>query len=107
MTPTSVASAHLLSNALPPSQEAAVLYAIGREADAAEFLSSTLEADEAHASGPELWYMLFDLLRTRGEWRPFETLAPRFEAKFGVPAPKWLRDEEMARPPPGTRPRAP
>src|SRR5262245_9976309 len=107
MTRTSVASAHLLSNALPPSQEAAVLYAIGREADAAEFLHSVLEADEAQASGAELWYMLFDLLRARGEWRPFETLAPRFEAKFGAPAPKWLSDEEMARLPPEVRPGGP
>ena len=107
MTRTSVASAHLLSNALPPSQEAAVLYAIGREADAAEFLHSMLEADEAQASGAELWYMLFDLLRARGEWRPFETLALRFEAKFAAPAPKWLSDEEMARLPPEVRPGGP
>jgi len=107
MTRSSVASAHLLPNALPPSQEAAVLYAIGREADAAEFLRSMLDADETQASGAELWYMLFDLLRGRGEWRPFETLAPRFEAKFGVPAPKWLNDEEMARLPAEARPGGP
>ncbi|HTO42729.1 MAG TPA: hypothetical protein VML56_01490 [Burkholderiales bacterium] len=107
MTRTSVASAHLLSNALPPSQEAAVLYAIGRETDAAQFLRSMLDADEADASSPELWYMLFDLLRGRGEWRQFETLAPRFEAKFGVPAPKWLNDEEMARLPAEARPGGP
>lgn len=107
MTPTSVASAHLLSHALPPSQEAAVLYAIGREADAAEFLRSMLDVDDAQATGPELWYMLFDLLRARGEWRPFEALAPRFESKFRVPAPKWLNDEEMARLPPETRPGGP
>ena len=107
MTPASVASAHLLPNALPPSQEAAVLYAIGREADAAEFLRSMLEGDHAQESGPELWYMLFDLLRARGEWRRFETLAPRFEAQFGMRAPKWLNDEEMARLPADVRPGGP
>ena len=84
-----------------------MLYAIGREADAAEFLRSMLEIDEPQTRGPELWYMLFDLLRARGEWRPFEALAPRFQAKFGVPAPKWLSDEEMARLPPEGRPGGP
>jgi ABC-type transporter Mla MlaB component len=96
-----------LSHSLPASQEAAVLYAIGREADAAGFLRSMLESAEAESNDPELWYMLFDLLRARGEWKPFEALTQRFEARFGVPAPQWLNEEEMARLPAEVRPGGP
>ena len=104
---SSIPLSHPLYDSLPASQEAAVLYAIGREADAADFLGSTLESNEAESNGPELWYMLFDLLRARGEWKPFEALMQRFEARFGLPAPQWLNEEEMARLPAEVRPGGP
>src|SRR4029077_17190304 len=53
---------------------------------------------------PDLWCMLFDLLRARGDWKSFEGLAHRFEATFRIPAPQWLNEEEMARLPPEVRP---
>jgi ABC-type transporter Mla MlaB component len=104
---SSVPLSQPLSHNLPPAQEAAVLYAIGREADAADFLRSILEPDTVESNGPELWFMLFDLLRARGEWRPFEALTQRFETRFGMPAPAWLNEEEMARLPAEVRPGGP
>jgi ABC-type transporter Mla MlaB component len=95
------------SHSLPAAQEAAVLYANGREADAADFLHSLLEPGEAGCEKAELWYMLFDLLRSRGEWKRFEALAERFQTSFGTPAPPWLDEEEMSRLPAEVRPGAP
>jgi ABC-type transporter Mla MlaB component len=98
---------HLISHNLSAAHEAAVLYANGREAVAAEFLRGALEAGGAESSSPELWYMLFDLLRARGEWKSFEALTRRFEKSFGLPAPQWLDEEEMARLPAEVRPGGP
>jgi ABC-type transporter Mla MlaB component len=91
-------------HSLPAAQEAAVLYANGREADAADFLRSVLEPGGPGSETPDLWYMLFDLLRARSEWKQYEALAARFEGVFGTPAPAWLNEEEMARLPADVRP---
>jgi len=96
-----------LSHSLPAAQEAAVLYANGREADAADFLRSVTEPADAGSDNPDLWYMLFDLLRARGEWKQFETLAERFQTLFGIPPPQWLNEEEMSRLPVEVRPGGP
>ena len=93
-----------ISHDLPAAQEAAVLYANGRETEAAEFLRSTLNAEDSESDSPELWYMLFDLLRARGEWKSFEALTQRFESTFRIPAPQWLNEEEMSRLPAEVRP---
>jgi ABC-type transporter Mla MlaB component len=106
MKASSIPLSQPLFHSLPPAQEAAVLYALGREADAADFLRSMLGSD-AESNGPELWFMLFDLLRARGEWKPFEALSQRFETRFGMPAPQWLNEEEMARLPADVRPGGP
>ena len=98
---------HPISQNLPAAHEAAVLYANGREAEAAAFLRSALEAGKPESSGAELWYMLFDLLRARGDWKSFEALTRRFETGFGLPAPQWLDEEEMARLPAEVRPGGP
>jgi ABC-type transporter Mla MlaB component len=101
---SSISRSHPISHNLPAVQEAAVLYANGREAAAAEFLRSTLDAGEPESDSPELWYMLFDLLRARGDWKSFEGLTQRFETTFGIPAPQWLNEEETARLPAEVRP---
>src|SRR5215813_10816706 len=101
---TSIFKSHPITHNLPAVQEAAVLYANGREADAAAFLRSTLETGESESDRPELWYMLFDLLRARGDWKSYETLTQQFEDTFAVPAPRWLNEEETARLPPEMRP---
>ena len=101
---SSISRSHSISHNLPAVQEAAVLYANGREAAAAEFLRSTLDAGEPESDSPELWYMLFDLLRARGDWKSFEGLTQRFETTFGIPAPQWLNEEETAHLPAEVRP---
>jgi ABC-type transporter Mla MlaB component len=96
-----------VSHNLPAAQEAAVLYANGREADTADFLRGILQPGEPGAESPDLWYMLFDLLRARGDWKQFEALEERFTAAFGISAPQWLNEEEMARLPTEIQPGGP
>lgn len=97
----------LLPHSLPTAQQAAVLYANGRQDQAADMLRSALAPSTAGSSSPELWYMLLDLLSARGDWQGFEALSERFQAVFGVPAPQWLNEEEMARLPVEVRPGGP
>jgi ABC-type transporter Mla MlaB component len=97
----------LFSHSLPAAQEAAVLYANGRETDAIDFLHSLLEPGESGGEKRDLWYMLFDALRSRGEWSQFESLSERFQASFGTPAPPWLDEEGMSRLPVEIRPGGP
>ena len=89
---------------LAPAQEAAVLYANGREKEAEALLRRTLTAQEHDGADSSLWFLLFDLLRVRGEWAQFEELAKQFEARFGTQAPQWLNEEELARLAPELRP---
>ena len=84
-----------------------MLYANGREVEAAEFLRGVIKHGDTGTGSREPWYMLFDLLRVRGEWKAFEALAARFQAAFGVPAPQWLNEEEMDRLPTEVRPGGP
>ena len=49
-----------LSHTLPPAQEAAVLYADGREAEAADLLVRSLRNGTPGVDPRELWYMLFE-----------------------------------------------
>src|SRR5689334_430747 len=95
-----------VSDALPPAQEAAVLYADGRETEAAELLLRTVDAGDPAAADRELWYMLFDLLRARGDWNRYQQLSERFANIFSVAAPQWHNEEEMARLPAELRPGA-
>jgi ABC-type transporter Mla MlaB component len=55
----------------------------------------------------ELWSMLFDLLRARGDWNRYRDLSARFTATFAAAAPQWLNEEDMARLPVELRPGAP
>jgi ABC-type transporter Mla MlaB component len=96
-----------LFDALPPAQEAAVLYADGRESEAAELLWRTLESGDRAGMDRELWYMLFDLLRGQGDWNRYHQLSERFSSKFSTAAPQWHNEEEMARLPAELRPGAP
>jgi len=98
------AVAPALSHALPPAQEAAVLYADGRESEAADLLIRTLQGAEPGDDHRELWYMLFDLLRGRGDWNRYQQLSERFTATFAVAAPQWHNEEDMARLPAELRP---
>ena len=84
-----------------------MLYADGREADAAAVLYRTLDPGQIDANNLELWEMLFDLLRARGQWTRYEQLAARFEQVFGSAAPQWLNEAEIARLPAELRPGAP
>ena len=81
-----------------------MLYADGREEEAQAFLRRALEPDAPEQDRPEIWYLLFDLLRVRADWAQYEALAKRFEACFGTAAPEWLSAEELARLPDELRP---
>src|SRR6185503_2060151 len=96
-----------LSHTLPPAQEAAVLYADGREAEAADLLVRSLRSGEAGIEPRELWYMLFDLLRGRGDWSRYQKLSEQFSTAFSTVAPQWHNEEDMARLPAELRPNAP
>ena len=96
-----------LSHALTPAQEAAVLYADGRESEAAELIIRALQGREPSAELRELWYMLFDLLRSRGDWNRYHQWSERFSATFGITAPQWHNEEDMARLPAELRPGGP
>ena len=89
---------------LTPAQEAAVLSANGREKEAEVLLRRALAVEDADGTDPSLWFLLFDLLRVRGEWAQFEELAQNFQKRFGAPAPQWLNEEELARLPVELRP---
>ncbi len=105
MEPRRSALSPLLSQNLTPAQETAVLYADGRENDALALLTRILDAGGGDGR-PQLWQMLFDLLRARGEWTRYEALGPRFEHEFGVAPPQWLNEHEMERLPEELRPGA-
>jgi ABC-type transporter Mla MlaB component len=97
-------SPHLLviqAAGLPLAQEAALMYADGRTAEAERALTQAIEASGPQTS--QAWEMLFDLYRTRGDWPAFEGLAKRFEQARGRPAPPWLDQAELGRLPPGLR----
>ena len=94
----------LVLDNLPTAQAAAMLYANGREKEAEGFLRRALEPGAPEENDPELWHLLFDLLRVRGEWVEYEELAKRFESRFGTTAPQWLNAQELARLPEELRP---
>lgn len=87
----------IVSNNLPPQQEAALLYAHGRSDEAAAVLAAVLESGGAEAVDANVWSMLFDLYRAEGDWQSFEALTARFAQAFGCPAPQWISEEEAAR----------
>jgi hypothetical protein len=90
---------------LPAAQKAAVLYANGREARHSRFPARHPAARRAGAESPDLWYMLFDLLRAAVE--TVRGAGGRFTAAFGISAPQWLNEEEMARLPTEIQPGTP
>jgi ABC-type transporter Mla MlaB component len=91
----------ILSQGLPLAQAAALLYADGRVSDAEHTLLHALESD---ADATLAWDMLFDLYRTRGEWRAFDHLARRFVSRFTRPARPWLDEEALRHLPAEVRP---
>lgn len=91
----------ILSQGLPLAQAAALLYADGRASDAEHTLLQALDSD---AEATQAWEMLFDLHRTRGDWRAYELCAERFARRFGRAGPPWLDEDALRRLPPEVRP---
>ena len=83
-----------------------MLYADGRESEAADLLLRTLQSRATGAADREPWYMLFDLLRGRGDWNRYQQLSERFTTAFSEAAPQWHNEEDMARLPAELRPGA-
>lgn len=69
-------------------EEAAVLYANGNDADAAQVLTAVLD-DPSAQCGEGLWMMLLDLLRLCGARRAFELRATAYAERFGRARPAW------------------
>lgn len=85
----------ILTQNLPPAQEAALMYANGRAGDATDLLERALGEVSVPAE-PTVWMLLFTLYRLEGAWQRFDALAQRFEQAFGTPAPLWISEAELA-----------
>lgn len=83
-------------------EEAAVLYANAKDADAEQVLAAVL--DDPHAQcGEGLWMMMLDLLRLRGQRAAFDRRAAAYAAHFARALPLWA--DLSARPEPALPPR--
>lgn len=80
-------------------EEAAVLYANGNDAEAAQVLTAVLD-DPSAQCGEGLWMMLLDLLRLCGARRAFEVRAAAYAARFGRAQPVWSDLSAAVRAPP-------
>lgn len=78
----------LLSQALSPTQEAAVLFAEDRVDEAQALLVRSIEAQSTRRE-EEIWRMTLDLFRLRADKAAFQRLAGRWEAEFSTAAPPW------------------
>jgi ABC-type transporter Mla MlaB component len=94
---------YLHTAALPPHQEAAVLFAAGRDAEARALLERLVDTAPT-GQDVRLWSQLFALYRTAGDWHAFDALAGRFAQRFARPAPVWLGAEAPAHLPIGLQP---
>jgi ABC-type transporter Mla MlaB component len=94
---------YLHTAALPPHQEAAVLFAAGRDREARTLLEGLVQGGAA-VDDLRLWSQLFALHRAAGDWRAFDDLAARFEQRFARAAPAWLGAEAHAQLPAALQP---
>lgn len=80
--------ATLASHALTLAQDAAVLFAEGREAEVELLLARAL-TDKEDVQGREIWVLALDLYRLRGNRRAFERCAQALLEYHGGNAPAW------------------
>lgn len=76
------------SHALTLAQDAAVLFAEGREAEVELLLARTL-TDRDDSPGREVWLLALDLFRLRGNKRAFDRCAEALVERHGGSAPSW------------------
>ena len=81
--------------ALPPAQEAAVLYAGGFPAPAEAILKS-LTRDPSSRSNKQPWLMLFDLFEVTQNRAEYEALSLLYTVKFEQSPPAWAGGAESA-----------
>ena len=83
------------ASALPPAQEAAVLYSANLVA-AAEASLRSLTRDPASRSNKQPWLMLFDLLEVTQNRTEYEALSMLYTVKFEQSPPAWAGGEKAA-----------
>jgi ABC-type transporter Mla MlaB component len=87
------------SDVAPVIEEAAVTYADGRAAVAAQNLETAIRGDELGASALMAWQMLFDLYQIMGKREEFEDLALDYASLFEASPPAYVDESPAARNP--------
>jgi anti-anti-sigma regulatory factor len=92
--PSKIGSDEYHSAALPPTQEAAVLYS-ANFADACARLLKALVKDPAGAANKQAWLMLFDVHQIQQHREEFDALSLLYSVKFEQSPPPWLENADM------------
>jgi hypothetical protein len=89
-----VGTAEHFSAPLPPTQEAAVLYATGFTEAAVQLLKLVLR-DQVGKNNIQAWIMLLDLYLLTGNRKEFDALSMLFTVKFETSPPVWRSLAEL------------
>jgi anti-anti-sigma regulatory factor len=92
--PGAVGTAEHYSAPLPPTQEAAVLYANGYTEAAVQLLKLVLR-DPVGKNNIQAWIMLLDLYLLSGNRKEFDALSMLFTVKFETSPPVWRSLAEL------------
>lgn len=95
--PGAVGNAEHYSAPLPPTQEAALLYACDRM-DAAIALLKLVLRDPVGKNNIQAWLMLMDLYQLTGNRKEFDALCMLFTVKFETSPPVWRDAQELDEP---------
>jgi anti-anti-sigma regulatory factor len=95
--PGAVGNAEHYSAPLPPTQEAALLYASDRMDGAIQLLKLMLR-DPVGKNNIQAWLMLMDLYQLTGNRKEFDALCMLFTVKFETSPPVWRDAAELDEP---------
>jgi hypothetical protein len=95
--PGAVGNAELYSAPLPPTQEAALLYACDRMDAAIQLLKLVLR-DPVGKNNIQAWLMLMDLYQLTGNRKEFDALCMLFTVKFETSPPVWRDAQDLDEP---------
>ncbi len=92
--PGAIGTSDLYSAPLPPTQEAAVLYACGHTDASIQLLKLVLR-DPVGKNNIQAWIMLLDLHLLTGNRKEFDALSMLFTVKFETSPPVWRSMAEL------------
>jgi anti-anti-sigma regulatory factor len=95
--PGAVGTAELYSAPLPPTQEAALLYACDRMESAIQLLKLVLR-DPVGKNNIQAWLMLMDLYQLTANRKEFDALCMLFTVKFETSPPVWRESQDLDEP---------